>query len=167
MKAFVSTIDIRPHVWGVETAAFSNEGIVVEESNHCRDGFQPQVVVGDEGPPEFYGFVPWSAATPWAFEHCEEFFIGDFPKDRLKLTNNWGELSIRTEYSIINRHHREDIPSCLVGAVGVDAPSAPLFFKTSVLDESTRHNEQVSIMTKEHCQLATSLYDIGAYDWLT
>ena len=116
-------------VGGIVATSPGYERVVMEEPNQIRDGIQAQVVVGDERPPEFDGFVPWSATTPWAFERREENFIGEFLEDCLKLGNDWGNLSIRNEYSNIWGGHREVAPSLWQGAVGVDAPAAPLYLE--------------------------------------
>ena len=100
-------------VRGVDTACLSNEGVIVKKANQGRDGFQAHVVVSNVATPKDFRVVSFGATPFRTSELIEKFFIRKLPEDYFKLTNDRWHLSIRREYSNIERGHREATPSCL------------------------------------------------------
>ena len=105
-----------------DTASVGYVGVVLEDANEVRDRGKSQVVVSHVAPPEDLRVISWPAASPWASELCQEFFIGKLREDCLKLGYYWGSLSIRTEYSIIKGGHSGSLPFLIgLGAAGVSS----------------------------------------------
>jgi hypothetical protein len=70
-------------------------------------------------------------------------------------------LSIRREYSTIERGHREAITFLVgKGSLGVTSTYRPRFLLTRIVADCYEiFNSKASEMTKEHYQFSTSLYD--------
>ena len=92
----------------IDATRSGDVGIVLEDTNEVRDRGEPQIVVGHVAAQKDFGIVSLGATSPWASKLGQEFFIGEFSKDSLKLGNYWWDLSIRREYSNIGGTHWED-----------------------------------------------------------
>lgn len=95
-----------------------HEGIVPEVTDEVRDGREAQVVVGHVAAPEDAGIVSFGATSPWASELRQEFFIGEYLEDSLKLSYNRRGLIGRKDYCTMSRNHREGNLFLWLGAAG-------------------------------------------------
>ena len=111
----------------IDAAGVGDEWVIVEYADEGRDRCEAQVVVGYVAMPENFGVVSWSATPRWTCELSQEFFIGEFREDCLKLGDYWWCLSIPTEYFIMGTTHRED-STFLVdrGHLASQAPRGPV-----------------------------------------
>ena len=121
---------VRDGLWGLDAASSGDERIVTESAYHRLGRWQAEVVLDQEATPENVGGMALRASANRAYESFKKWGIVEVIKEGLKLCNDGWRLNRCASRGNISGDHGKPKPSCWLGAVGVNAPTAPSFLTT-------------------------------------